>query len=194
MHPALNKCFLQTFIAVKTNFMKTRLLILSLAVTAVIGCSKLAELITFNFTAHTSITINSPGIINTPFEISTPPVTTNSTEAFENNHSTPDLIKKVALEEVKLTITNPQNKTFSFLKAIHVYISADGHPETEIAYLENVPATATTITLVTTKENLDKYIRASEYSIRTSVETRETLTQSTDIKVDMKFAVTAGII
>ena len=174
--------------------MKTRILILSLVVTAVIGCSKLAELITFNFNAHTSITINSPGIINTPFEISTPPVTTNSTEAFENNHSTPDLIKKVALEEVKLTITNPQNKTFSFLKAIHVYISADGYPETEIAYLENVPATANTISLVTTMENLDKYIRASGYSIRTSVETRETLTQSTDIKVDMKFAVTAGIL
>jgi hypothetical protein len=174
--------------------MKTRLLIISLAALTVTGCSKLAELITFNFNAQTSITVNSPGIINTPFELSTPPVTTNSTEAFENNHSTPDLIKKVVLEEVKLTITNPQNKTFSFLKTIHVYISADGYPETQIAYLENIPATVNTITLVTTQENLDKYIRASGYSIRTSVETRETLTQSTDIKVEMKFAVTAGIL
>ena len=174
--------------------MKHKILISLMIITSFVACNKLAELISFNINAQTSIQVNSSTIINTPFEISTPGITTNSTQEYETNHTSPNLIKEVVLEELKLSITNPQDKTFSFLKNIHIYISTDDNAEVELAYLETVPAGTNTITLITTKENLDKFIKASSYKLRTRVETKETLSATTDIQVDMKFKVTAGLL
>jgi len=173
--------------------MKKTSFIFLLALTAVAGCSKITELITFKINTQANITVNSSTLLSTPFEISTPGIPTQSSETFENNHTTPDLIKKVAFEEIKLTITSPENKTFSFLKNVHVYISTDDYDELELAYLDNIPADAKSIILNTTAENLEKFVKSSSYRLRTTMETRETLTQATDIRVDMRFAVTAGL-
>jgi hypothetical protein len=174
--------------------MKYKILMLLVIITTFVSCNKLAELISFNINAQTSIQVNSTTIINTPFEITTPGITTNSSQEYENNHTTPNLIKEVILEEVKLSVTNPQDKTFSFMKNIHIYISTDDNAEVELAYLETIPSDSSSITLITTKENLDKFIKASSYKLRTRIETKETLSEPTDIQVDMKFKVTAGLI
>src|SRR5688500_1098736 len=173
--------------------MKKTSLYFLLAVITIAGCSKIAELITFKINTQANITVNSSSLLNTPFEISTPGITTHSSETFENNRTAPDLIKKVAFEEIKLTITSPENKTFSFLKNVHIYISTDDYDEVELAYLDNIPADAKSIILNTTSENLEKFIKSSSYRLRTRMETRETLSQATDIQVDMRFAVTAGL-
>ena len=174
--------------------MKSKLLTVIIAAACFIGCEKLAELANFDIKAQTSIQVNSSTILNTPFEIHTPGITTNSNEEFENKHTNATLIKKVVLEELKLTITNPNDKTFNFMKKIHVYISTDDNPEIELAYLDVIPENQDSITLVTSKENLMQFVKATSYKLRTSIETKETLTEATDIQVDMKFNVTAGIL
>lgn len=158
----------------------------------VISCSTVDKLLTFTISNQTTFKINSGLPLNSPFEVATPDVTTNSTSEFKNNNTNVDLVKDVKLQELKLSITNPTDKTFSFLKSVHMYISTTANDEIELAFLDNISATTNTINLTCTPEKLDKYIKASSYKIRTSVTTRETLTQDIEVQANMKFKVTAN--
>ncbi len=155
------------------------------------GCNDVENLLKFNINDQTSFTIQSTSLLNVPLEIPTPDVTSNSQQQYENNHTHVNLVKDVRLEQLKLSITNPVSKKFSFLKSIRIFISSDQNTEMELAKLENIPADVNTLFLVPTKENLDKYIKASSYNLRTEVITHETLTESVDILVDLKFQLTA---
>jgi hypothetical protein len=95
------------------------------------------------------------------------------------------------LKELKLTITNPTDKTFSFLKSIHLYISTDANDEIELAYLEDISSTTNVLNLTVSGAKLDKYIKAPSYKIRTKAVIKETLTKDIKVKAEMKFRVTA---
>lgn len=156
-----------------------------------ISCSEVDKLLTFTISDDVTFKINSGVPFDTPFEVATPDVTTNSTTEFKNNNTNIDLVKDVKLEELKLSITSPTDKTFSFLKSVHMYISTDGTDEIELAYQDNISTTANTLNLTCTTQKLDKYIKASSYKIRTKVTIRETLTQEVTVKANMSFKVTA---
>lgn len=156
------------------------------------GCKKLGVNFAINHQANFRVESSSP--LNLPFEVSTPDVTTNSSQQFGNNNTAANLIKEIKLEELKLTITNPTSKTFSFLKSIHIYISTNGSDEIELASLENIASIAQSISLNCTSQNLDKYVKASSYKLRTSVVTKETLTQAVDFRSDIKFKVKASVL
>ena len=155
------------------------------------GCKDVEKLLTFRISDSTSITVESSSPLGLPLEVPTPTVTSNSAQQYDNNNTARELVKDVKLEELKLTITNPPSKTFSFLKSIHVYISSTSSNEIELASLDNIESTASVIDLTPTTAKLDVYAKASSYTLRTEVETDETLTQSVDILVDLKFLVTA---
>ncbi|MBW4359970.1 hypothetical protein [Flavobacterium taihuense] len=157
----------------------------------VISCNAVDQLLTFTISNQTTFKINSGLPFNSPFEVATPDVTTNSTSEFKNNNTNANLVKDVKLQELKLSITSPADKTFSFLKSVHMYISTTADDEIELAFQDNISSTTNTIILTCTSQKLDKYIKASSYKIRTTVTTKETLTQETTIKADMKFKVTA---
>jgi hypothetical protein len=172
--------------------MKTKaVIVLAILALFIVSCNEVDKLLTFNISNQTTFKINSGLPFNSPFEVATPDVTTNSTSEFKNNNTNVDLVKDVKLQELKLNITNPADKTFSFLKSVHLYISTTADDEIELAYQEDINATTNTLDLTCTTQKLDKYIKASSYKIRTKVTTKETLTQETTIKVDMKFRVTA---
>ena len=156
------------------------------------GCSKVDELLSFYIADQTSFQVESTSPLDLPLEIATPDVTTNSSQKFENNNTTAALVKDVKLNELRLTVTNPSGKTFSFLKSVHIYISTDQSNEIEIAYMDNIPASVSTVTLTTTDQRLDTYVKASSYKLRTSIVTREALSQAVDIQVDLKFHVRAA--
>ena len=126
-----------------------------------------------------------------PINIPTPPITTNSESEFEQNDTKVELVKEIILKELDLTITSPNDKTFSFLKSIEIYISADGEDELKLAWEDDVVSSAKTINLTITKEALDKYVKKSKYKLRTKVTTKEVLLDDVDIKIDFKFQVTA---
>jgi len=172
--------------------MKTKTLVivapLSLFITS---CSEVDKLLTFTISNQTSFKINSGLPLGSPFEAPTPDVTTNSTAEFKNNNTNVDLIKDVKLQELKLSITSPADKTFSFLKSVHLYISTTADDEIELAFQDDINSTANSINLTCTSQKLDKYIKASSYKIRTEVVTKETVTQDITINAGMKFKVTA---
>lgn len=176
----------------KPTIMKTK----AIAITALlflltISCDEVDKLLTFKITNETSFKIDAGSSLNIPFEVPTPDVTTNSSTEFKNNNTSVDLVKDVKLDELKLTITNPADKTFSFVKAVHIYISTNSSDEIELAYLDNINSTSNTLNLTCTQEKLDKYIKSSSYRMRTSVTIRETLTQEVTVNARMSFKVTA---
>ena len=101
------------------------------------------------------------------------------------------MVKDVKITELKLTITNPTDKTFSFLKSVRLFISTDANDEIELAHLENINVTVNTLSLICTDQRLDKYIKASSYKIRTEAVLKESIAQDISVKADMKFRVTA---
>jgi competence CoiA-like predicted nuclease len=48
---------------------------------------------------------------------------------------------KCKISELKLTITNPTDKSLAFLKSVRLFISTDANDEIELAYLENINST-----------------------------------------------------
>lgn len=155
------------------------------------SCTAIDKLLTFSINNQTSFKIESGFPLNLATEIITPDVTTNSSATFENNNTKADLVKDVKLSELKLTITDPADKTFSFLKSIHLYISTDANDEIELAYLDEINSTSNTINLTCSTQKLDKYIKASSYKIKARAVIKESLTKDITVKSDMKFKVTA---
>lgn len=157
----------------------------------IVSCSVIDRLLTFTVSNQTSFKIDSGFPLNIASEITTPDVTTNSSSVFENNNTKANLVKDVKLQELKLTITDPADKTFTFLKSIHIFISADANDEIELAYLDNINSTSNTINLICSPEKLDKYIKASSYKLRVKAVIGKTVSQDITVKGDMKFKVTA---
>lgn len=155
------------------------------------SCNTVDDLLTFTISNNASIKIKSTSPIDLPSEIIAPDVTTNSSAEFENNKTKANLVKDVKIKSLKLSITDPSDKTFTFLKSIHLFISTANSDEIELAYLDNINVSSNTIDLICTDKKLDQYIKADSYKIRTKVTLKETLTKDVTVKADMKFKVTA---
>lgn len=172
--------------------MKSKLIALSLFLSLFLSsCNAIDDLLSFNISNETSIKIKSTSPINLPSEIITPEVTTNSSAEFENNKTKASMVKDVKIRSLKLSISDPSDKTFTFLKSVHLYISTTDSNEIELAYQDNISTTANMIDLICTDKRLDEYIKADSYKIRTKVTLKETLTKDVTVKADMKFRVTA---
>ncbi|TDO72923.1 hypothetical protein EV143_107229 [Flavobacterium chryseum] len=172
--------------------MKSKLIALTLFLSLFLtSCDAVDDLLSFTISNQASITIQSTSPINLPTEIVTPDVTTNSSSEFKNNKTEAGLVKDVKLKSLKLSITNPDGKTFAFLKSIHLYISTTDSDEIELAYQDNINSTSNTLDLISTDARLDQYIKADKYKLRTKVTLKETLTQDVTVKADMNFRVTA---
>ncbi len=151
--------------------------------------------ITFYVEDETQTTIESAFPINLPFNLPILPVTTTATQEYENNKTTPELVEEVILEKITITVTSPSNADFSALKSIHIYIKKSDDTEIkEIAYLTNINSEAKTIDLICTKENLVTYLREESYKLDIEAELKEILLYDVDIKIDLKFKITAKIL
>ncbi|MGZ9675328.1 hypothetical protein [Flavobacterium sp. GNP001] len=155
------------------------------------SCNVIDDLLTFNIENQTSFKIESAFPIGTAMSIVTPEVTTNSSSTFENNNTRADLVKDVKLSQLRVNITNPSGKNFSFLKSIVLFISTDGNDEIELAKLENINSSSNTLDLICTIAKLDKYVKASKYKIRTQAVIKESITEDITVNAAMKFRVTA---
>ena len=162
-----------------------------LTLVSLAGCDEVENLLTFHVNDHTRIVIESTSPLSLPLEVATPPVTSNSQQEYENNNTRADLVRDVKLDQLKLVLESPESKSFSFLKSIHIFISASGAEEIELASLENISSASSTLELVPTDQKLDAYAKAPSYTLRTEVVTDETLTEDVGVLIDLKFRVTA---
>jgi len=156
------------------------------------SCKKIDDLLTFTVNDTSEIEIESTLLpITLPFEIWTPPITTNSNEEFQNNNTKASLVKDVYITHLDITLKSPSDKTFSFLKSMRIYISTTDDNEIELAHKDNISSSDKVLNMTVTSSRLDTYIKASSYKLRTEVTTHETLTEDITVGIDMSFKVTA---
>lgn len=155
------------------------------------SCDKVNDLLTFYINQEETILFES----TFPFGVVTPlspiPVKTNSSETFKNNKTRAELVKDVSLNKLTLTIADPADENFDFLRSIEIYLSNDKGDETKIAYLEDVPKGVKSIELKSTNAKLDQYIKGETYTIRTRAAIAKPMTRDIKIKAAMRFKVTA---
>jgi len=179
-------------------FMKINFSILIITVLLFTGCDiddKLDEIATFNITNSAEFTVPSSSGVNLPIDIGTPDVSTSSQQSFENNNTRANLVENVNLSELTLNITNPNDRTFSFMKSLEIYISNDSEGPTLIAEIQDIPENVgSELELETTGANLDEYIKEDSYDLEFEVVLDETVNSDTDIEADMVFEVRAKVL
>ena len=165
-----------------------------LLMAAVSSCKKINDLLTFNIVDKAEFTIpSSSGTgINLPLVFNSPDVQSSSSETFSNNDTKADLVKDVKLTTLDLLIINPSGKTFGFLKSVKIYISGGSLPEKLLASKENISDDiGSRLSLETTSDKLDDYVKLSTYSLRYEIVTDQTFTEDIDIAALIVFRVTA---
>lgn len=155
-----------------------------------LSCKKINNLLTFEIANSENIKIPASGIISVPL-IAPVPVTVNSQESFENNNTKASLVKDVMLNRLTLTITDPASENFNFLKSIKISIGSDDNDIILLASLDKIPTDVSTIELVSSNAKLDKYIKATSYTLYTEVTLRSNVANELTVRADSKFKVTA---
>ena len=170
--------------------MKKAIFFVPIILLSLFGCKKLNELLTFEIASSENIKIPASGLINSPL-ISPVPVTVNSQESFKNNNTSANLVKDVSLSKLSLTIVDPAAENFNFLKSIRIYIATDDTDKILLASHDNVPTGVSSIELVSANAKLDRYIKASSYTLYTEVALRSNVARELTVRADSKFTVTA---
>lgn len=159
------------------------------------SCKAIDKLTMFDVDYQTTFSVSSTTLIDAPFSLFTPEVTTESESTFEENDTRKDLIESIKLKTIKLTLTSPEEGDFNFLREIHIYIESENTSEVEIAYLIDLENTnSKIIELTTSNQELKDYIKDDSYTLRVKSITDETLSQNHNITIDTKFRVDAEIL
>lgn len=174
--------------------MKSKVWILLSLSISLIACKKLDQAISFNMRFNHSVVIPSSTGVNLPFNVFTPDVESNSEATFEVNNTRKNLIDRISLEEMDLSLVSPSNADFSFLESIEIFIQAEGLDEQRVAWLDEVSETAgNSISLNTTGVDLQAYIKKDEFSLRVNTVTDELITSDHQIDIASRFLVEAKL-
>lgn len=175
--------------------MKKLLITLNAFLILLTGCDKINELTQFNVEYNQTVVIPSSTGINLPFNIFTPDIESNSASTFSSKNTNKDLIQKIILTEMKLTLSSPENGDFGFLKTIEIFISAEGVPEQRIAWKENVPDDIDkNLQLETSNMDLKEFIKKEKFKLRLRTVTDKIISSDHHIEVSSVFFVDAKIL
>jgi hypothetical protein len=157
------------------------------------GCKQIDKLLTFNINQSQTITVPKAAIIP-GLTVSGAPVTiaADTKEEFRKQNTAAELVKDVTLKKLVMNLESPANEDFGFLKDVELFLGADNLPEVSIAYLRDIPADAgRTLELTSTNVKLDKYMKASSFTLRTRGTADDFVQDDIKVKVDLTFKVTA---
>jgi hypothetical protein len=175
--------------------MKFPALIFIFAILVYSGCSKLDELTKFDLEYTETVIIPSSVGLNLPLNILTPDIETDAESTFAVNDTRKDLIEEILLESLQLSITDPADGDFSFLKSVNIFLSADELPEIEVAWLNEIPTDpGNFLELMTTQEDLKAYIKKDAFNLRVNTVTDELITSDHHIQINSTFSVDAKIL
>ncbi|MBN2664475.1 MAG: hypothetical protein JXR68_12565 [Bacteroidales bacterium] len=154
--------------------------------------------VSFYVNDSSNSTIEGQLPINLPFNLPIIPISSTNTTEYENNQTVPDLLEEVNLEDLSISITNPANDDFSFLKAIEISILFSDQDDNEdgvlIATLDNINSADKIIHLTPTGANLIPYLKTDSYKLKTKATVNEILLYDVDIKIDLRFKITAKLL
>ena len=159
------------------------------------SCKKIDKQTHFNLDLETQVTFPSTNSINVIQNINYSQISTNSINIFENNNTSKDLIEGAKLQKMKLSVINPSNGNFNFIKDIEVFMSADGLPEIKIAWkLNHQNDGKIFLNLDTSNNDFKEYIKNNQMNLRISFNPDEILRQDYDVKIEYSFIIDAEIL
>jgi len=158
------------------------------------NCEKARKLTQFRMDYHETVVVGATQGINLPFNILTPEIESNAESTFSLNDTRKDLVKEIILDHVALTIISPEERTFSFLKSINIFLNADGLPEEKIAWRDNINSNNQRIELETTGKDLKDYIKKDTFVLRLNTVTKEHITRDYHIDIHSVFMVDAKLL
>lgn len=166
--------------------MKKNLFPLLFVVLGLSSCGALSELTKFDMPFTQSVTIQKNLVVaNIPIDITTPGIETKSADFFTKNNIKTDLIDKITLRKMELSITTPTTGNFKFLKTINISILSDSLPEIKIASLTEIPISAgDTLDLTVDPTDLKQYIIKDKIKLKITITAKETITS--DYTIDLK--------
>lgn len=130
-----------------------------------------------------------------PVSLNTPEISTNSEFEFESNNTRKDLIDRIRLDELRLTITAPSGETFSFLNSLEIFISSPNIAERKVAFRESIPSNVgTQLVCELVDLELQDYIKEDRFTLRLETVTDETIPEDVYIDVYTNFFVKAKLI
>lgn len=164
--------------------------------TALLGCKKAKEGITFTLSTRSEVVIPSSTGINLPINLISPDVNTNASSSFEANRTTPNLVREIKLSRLELNIMSPNQTTFDFLRSIRLYMTASDLPEVELASAIDIPADGRrSLSLTVNGENdFKSYLTKERINLRVQATTRQLVTSDTRLEVLPAFEVRASLI
>ncbi|MDZ7774906.1 MAG: hypothetical protein U5L09_04460 [Bacteroidales bacterium] len=156
------------------------------------SCDEVNDILTFTIENETEFTIENQFPVGTPFNVPTPDISSNSSESFENNNTSAQFVEEITLAPTGAHNSSPEDFTFSFLKSIKIYISAEEEERIMIASLDDIPEDAVTIDLETRSQNLKPYIIRDTYNLEYEIVTREAFANDITLRTNMVFKVKAN--
>jgi hypothetical protein len=155
-----------------------------------IGCKKIDQLLTFYIEDTQNIRVAGNSVVGL-IPVAPVAVTTRSEEKFKNEDTRAELVKDVSLNKLTLTITDPNNENFDFLESVTLYISTEQSDWVALASLSPVPQGQKVIELKPSGAKLDKYLKASSYTLTTEARVKRGVAQDITMRADSRFKVTA---
>ncbi len=143
----------------------------------------------------TSVTIPGTSIAGQILDnLLSSPVPTNSESTFSGNSTGKDHIEKITLSEMTLTVTDPANGNFNFLKSITIYITADGLADKQIATKANIADGLNVIDMEESGEDIKDYLSAANFTLKTKAEFDGAPLQDTKVNITTKYFVDAKLL
>ena len=106
-----------------------------------------------------------------------------------------ELISDIRVSDITVYIDSPLTQEFDPLTEVHVFISASGQAEIEVASLIGLSnEVESAIELDVVDVNLKPYLAQNQFNTRIVISTDDVLPQDTRLRCDMKFAVQASLL
>lgn len=121
-------------------------------------------------------------------------VPTNIETILQENNTNTTLVTSIRLQTLTLTITSPVNQTFAFANNIHIFISAEGQPQIEIANQENFTVNGNQLTCNTDNVELKPYIINNNIDVTVVDQNGQPINTTLTVNFDMKFQFTANLL
>src|ERR1043165_4308106 len=111
---------------------KIAVILIAVALTSVYSCGKLKH-VKFEHTFTAQLTVPANSVVDQETTVFSADVSTDIQKIVNDNKTTKDAVNTIKAEEVTLVITAPDAQTWSYVKDIHIFLSAPGLKEIEVA-------------------------------------------------------------
>ena len=168
--------------------MKKYLFSLLIIIPFLSGCESLGKLTQFDLPFSQSVTLPvTPALaLGIPITLSTPEIQTNIDSVLTTYNIETDFVEKIALKEMKLTVSSPTGEDLSFLKDVTIYLTTTGAEDVKIASATNI-STTTPLLLTIEAVDLKNYLLKDKFALKVVTSADEITTEEHKIDIDMTF-------